>query len=240
MWRTGGGGVAGRCWAFTLCSALARPLWTQWSRQGAAGAGPPARPRERLLHLVQPAQVRLRGEDVVAEHEPGGHVRRVGIPAESGQVVQGALDRRPLPLNEIGDVHPRHDRRQGQLDDELVPTAVGPGDRSAPPGGHLVAAGVGEPPRPGRRGVVARAALPYHQAVALQALQGRRDLSDVQGPGLAGRRVEVLPQLVRRGRSPRQQREQSMLHGHVRPLAQAAPAPDGGRARAGYRVMVTQ
>src|SRR4051812_46314838 len=73
-------------------------------------------------------------------------------------------------------------------------------------------AGVGEPVGDAPVGV--RRPVLRDQTVALEAVEGRVDLPDVQRPGRAGGRVELRAQLVAVAGAALEERQQSVSDGH--------------------------
>jgi len=94
-------------------------------------------------------------------------------------------------LEQLGDVHAGHPDGHQYLDHQFVARRRRHVRRRAQPRGQLARAGRGD------REDVLRAvrAVRLDQAVALQALQGRVDLADVERPHLTGTGFEFLPQL---------------------------------------------
>ena len=94
-------------------------------------------PGERRLHVVEPADLGLDGEEVVLQNELTGHVATgadgAGLSLQAVQVAQllhggGALRRDCVPH-----VHAGYGHRHRQLDDEFVARRTVAADRGEPP-----------------------------------------------------------------------------------------------------------
>ena len=103
-----------------------------------------------------------------------------------------------MRLQDLVDVDPRDLQRHEHLDHELVARRRHELGRRAQPVGQLLGAGGGDPVSLLR--ALALAVVGLDEPVALEALQRRVDLADVQRPDLARPRLELVlqPQAVLR------------------------------------------
>ena len=180
---------------------------------------------QALLGVVEPANLGFGGEDHRVDHErPGELLRPRGVARGLLRTLERLQLRErcvSLRVDDLADVHPRERRRDGQLDRQLVPSALSAIDGGAEPRGDLGRAGPRD--RPVDVTVLVAVALD-HEAVAFETVQRVVDLADVQGPRRSGAALELGAQLISVARALIEDREQALTNGHVSSHLRGEPA----------------
>ena len=186
----------------------------------------------RDLAVVEPARLGLGLEDQLLQDEQPGHVvalrrapaldRGQRLRLEPGVVLHRLHGVVALGLDDGTDVHAGRADRHRELDGQLVTGRAAAVHGRLEPAPQLGAPGVGDDVE--RVAGVVLAALGDH-AVALQAVEGRIDLADVERPGGTGARLELRTELGAVARAVLKEGEEPVADGHTQYVYRVCRGP---------------
>ena len=142
---------------------------------------------------VEPPHDRVQPEQFGVDHEGQGQVETSLVLLEAGPLLHQLDQVTPVDLDDLVHVHPGHTQSREDLYHELVPWGRYEGRRCAQPPGQLLHA-LGRDPE-ALMALVVAGPLAGDKAVALETLEGRVHLPDVERPDVAGARLELLAEL---------------------------------------------
>ena len=175
---------------------------------GATGVGPAL---EAAIDAVEPADERVEPEQLGVGDEQEAELVVAGVVLEPGVLLHQLGQLPAVDLQEGGDVDLGEVEGDEHLDDELVPRRRRHVRGRAEPGLELVG------PRRGQREDALRSGavvVGVDESVALEPLEGRVDLPDVERPHLAGSVLELLAELQPVLRSLAEQGEEGVADAH--------------------------
>ncbi len=179
---------------------------------GATGDGPAL---EAAVDAVEPADQRVEPEQLGIGDEQQAEVVVADILLEPGVLLHQLGQLPTVDLQEGGEIDLGEVQGDEHLDDQLVPRRRRHVRGRAEPGLEFLG------PRRGQREHALRAGavvVGVDEPVALEPLEGRVDLPDVERPHLAGAVLELLSELQPVLRPLAQQREQRVADAHGRSL----------------------
>ena len=174
---------------------------------------------EAAVDAVEPADQRVEPEQLGVGDEQEAELVVAGVLLEPGVLLHQLGQLPAVDLQEGGDVDLREVEGDEHLDDELVPRRRRHVRGRAEPGLELLG------PRRGQREDALRAGavvVGVDEPVALEPLQGRVDLPDVERPHLAGAVLELLAELQPVLRSLAEQGEEGVADAHGRSASAVA------------------
>ncbi len=169
-------------------------------------------PLQPAVGGVQPLHDRVQPVQLGVDHQRQAEVEVGLLLLEPGPLLHQLDQVAPVRLDDLVHVDAGQPDRDQDLDDQLVARRRAEVGRRAQPAGQLLGAVGGDPEPLLRAGIGVVVGL--DEAVALQPLQGRVHLADVERPDLAGARLELLAQLQAVLRALAEQRQQRVPDAH--------------------------